>query len=910
MASLRAVRHAAAHGHHTARLTVPSPAWRRYLRFWRNDVDGDLDEEFRFHVDAEVEYLVARGRSARAAREEALRAFGDVDAFRHGCRVADDRRMGRAQRKETFTVLAQDLRFAIRSLRRQPVFTAIAVATLALGIGANTAIFSVINSVLLEPLPYRDPNRLVMLWEKTPGGDRPLVSYPNYLDWRQRQRGFEDIAVYNPFASFTMTGQGDAERVDGTLVTGNYLQLLGIQAALGRLILPTDDSPGAPRVAVLRYGFFESRFAGDPSVIGRTLLLDDLAYTVVGVLEPDVRVSYRAGDADPDVVLPLGLFVKEPMYNRDSRVLFSVGRLAPGVSLERALADLRRVSAELRAEFPKENAGVSVSGVAIMDRVVWPVRSKLRILMLAVILVLLIACANVANLVLSRSAARQREFAVRTALGAGRGRIVRQVLTENVVLALAGGVLGVGVAVLGVKLLPVAIDRRSVPRFSEIVVNQPVLLFALGVSVLTGLLFGLVPAIHSGSARLVSALKQGGRGTTGASTQRTRAILTVAEVALAVVLLTGSGLLMRSFAKLTAIDPGFQPSHVVGGVVSLPAARYMTAERARAALDELLAKVRAIPGIESATMGSNTPIQPHEQAVVSFLSRPEPDASKLPMLNVATVEPNYFETLRISLVSGRLLAASDVAGQPRVVVISERVARKFFPHANPIGERLELAQASDTSGWRTVVGVVKDTRTDGLRDEPRGTIYLPRAQADMRDAWLMVRSPLPTEQVARLMRASLREVDRDVPLDGVQTMDAVLGQEMQGPKSSMVLLTIFAVVALALASVGIYGVISYNVTQRTTEIGVRVALGAQRGDVVGLVVGQAMAMAAVGVGVGVLLAVWAGKSLHAMLFGVGPRDPLALGGASAFLLIVALMAALAPALRASRIDPTIAMRAD
>jgi putative ABC transport system permease protein len=889
---------------------VPPPTWRRYLRFWRSDVDADLTDEFRFHLEAEVEHLVARGWPAESAREEALRGFGDVDAFRRECRAADERRMGRAQRRETFTVLAQDLRFAIRSLRRQPAFTTIVVITLALGIGANTAIFSVVNGVLLKPLPFHEPDRLVMLWETVPGSERPFVSYPNYVDWRQRQRGFEDIALYAPFGSFIMTGQGDAENVSAVLATGNYFQLLGIRPALGRLLGPMDDSPGAARAVVLRYGYFQSRFGGDASVIGRTLLLDNDAFTVVGVLAPDARVSYRAGDAPPDVVVPLGLFVNEPRYARDSRPgLFGVGRLKSGVTLAQAVADLQRVSAELRAEHPKENSGIGAAGVPMMDRVAGRIKPALTILMIAVAFVLLIACANVANLVLSRAASRQREFAVRTALGAARSRIVRQVLTESVVLGLAGGALGIVIAVIGVKLL-VAIHPHSVPRLEDITVDRTVLLFAFAASVLTGVLFGLAPALRSGRTQLTSALKQGGRGTRGASRQRTPAILTVAEVAMAVLLLAGAGLLVRSFAKLTAVDPGFQTSQVVGGTLRLPDDRYPSAARARAALDELIAKTRAIPGVESATMGSGTPIGPHDEEAVTFQSRPEPEASRAPRLNVAVVEPTYFETLRIPFVAGRLLATSDDAGRPNVVVVSELVARKFFPKGNALGERLTVGGANDGSGWRTIVGVVKETRTDGLRDEPRGTLYLPRAQEEMRGGWLMVRSTLPTDQIARLMRQRLGEVDRSVPLERVQTMDSLLDQQLEAPRFSMLLLTLLAAVALALASVGIYGVISYNVSQRTGEIGVRMALGAQRGDVVRLVVHQALAMAAVGVGIGVLLVLWGGKSLSAMLFGIGPRDPFALAGASLFLLAVALLAALAPALRASRIDPTIAMRAD
>ncbi|HMC54476.1 MAG TPA: FtsX-like permease family protein, partial [Gemmatimonadaceae bacterium] len=398
----------------------------------------------------------------------------------------------------------------------------------------------------------------------------------------------------------------------------------------------------------------------------------------------------------------------------------------------------------------------------------------------------------------------------------------------------------------------------------------------------------------------------------GASLQRTRAALTVAEVALAVMLLAGSGLLVRSFAKLTAVDPGFQPSHVIAGMVSLPRGKYASIEQARVTLDQLLAKVRAIPGVQSATLGSDLPICCSEQSTVSFASRPETDEGRLPLLNVTVVDPEFFETLQIPLAGGRRIETGDRAGQAPVALVSERVAKKFFVGASPIGERLRLGSggANDTSSWRTIVGVVRDTRTDGLSEAPRGTLYLPRAQAEMRGGWVIVRSAQPAEQMTAQLRRALTEVDPNVPLEGVRTMDAALAQEVEGPKFSMLMLTLFAAVALALASVGIYGVISYNVTQRTGEIGVRVALGAQRRDVVALVVGQAMAMAAAGVAIGVLLALLGGRSLSALLFGVRPRDPLVLGAASAFLLLVALAAALAPALRAMRIDPTIAMRAD
>jgi putative ABC transport system permease protein len=884
---------------------MSAPAWRRYLRFWRSDLAADLDDEFRFHLETEIEELVTLGMAPEAARETALRRFGDVDLYRRHCRAADERRAGRERRTENLSVLAQDLRYAIRSLRRQPLFATIAVVTLALGIGANTAIFSVVNGVLLKPLPYREPERLVMLWETMKDADRIMVSYPNFLDWRARQRLFEDITVYNPFDSQNMTGQGDAERVRSALVAGNYFQLLGVRPGLGRLIEPTDDTPASAPVAVLSHGYFRSRFGGDPSVIGKTLVLDGRPYTVVGVMPKQVRL------ADRDIILPVARFAKGPMFARESHPgLIGLGRLKPGVSVQQAQADLQRVSAELRAEYPRENAGIGSAGAPLLDMVVRRIKPALRILMIAVGLVLLIACANVANLVLSRSAARQREFALRTALGAGRGRIVRQLLTESLVLALAGGLLGVVVAMAGVKFL-ISLEPGSVPRLMDIRVDTTVLLFALGVSVATGVLFGLGPALQSGRSAPVTALKEGSRGSSaGAARQRTRATLTVAEVAIAVVLLAGAGLLLRSFAKLTAVNPGFDASNVLGGVVRLPQQKYPTSERRQAAFDEMLQKLRAIPGVESATFGSDLPVTTNWQTSVSFEGLAPFPPGKAPLLNAANVDPSYFETLRIPLIAGRHFVATDGEVQRRAVIISEGIAKRFYPNVSPIGRRMKEGLPTDTIAWRTIVGVVKDTRTDGLTEQPRGTFYLPRAESEMRGGWLIVRSRLPVQQLTAAMRRALAEVDRDVPLSLAQTMDAVLAAYAEEQKFSMLMLTIFAAVALVLASVGIYGVISYNVTRRTGEIGVRIALGARRVDVIGLVVGQAMAMAVAGVAIGVLLALWSGKTLSSMLFGVGPRDPLVLGMVSVFLIAVALAAALAPALRAARIDPTIAIRGD
>jgi putative ABC transport system permease protein len=883
---------------------MSSPAWRRYLRFFGTNLDADLEDEFRFHFETEVDDLIGRGLSPEAARAEALRRFGDVEVFRRHCRSADARRAGRERRTETWTLLAQDLRYAFRSLKRQPVFTLVAVLTLALGIGANAAIFSVVRGVLLKPLPYREPERLVMLWE-TLNDDRLLVSYPNYLDWRTRQRGYEDVAVYNLFHAFNLTGQEAAERVRGALVTGNLFPLLGLEAEAGRLIGEGDDTPAAPRVAVLGHGFFQSRFGGDRSVLGRTLVLDGDVYTVVGVLPRE------AGILDRDVFVPLAPHAQGPIYSRDSHPgLIGLGRLKPGVSLEQARGDLQRVSAELRQEYSRENAGIGSGGAPLMEMTVRRIKPTLRILTLAVGLVLLIACVNVANLVLSRSAAREREFALRTALGAGRGRLVRQLLTESVVLALAGGFFGVGLAWAGVKFL-VSLQPESVPRLLEIGVDGVVLAFALVISILTGLLFGLAPALQTGRSQPVTALKEAGRGTGGGtSRRRTRSLLTVAEVALAVALLAGAGLLVRSFEKLTAVDPGFEPAHLLAAMVDLPRGKYATPEQQRAVFDQLLEKVRAIPGVQGVTVGTDLPITTNWQSGVSFAHLPPFPPGQAPLLNAAVVDPGYFETLRIPLLAGRPFSAGDGPGGARVVLISETIARKYFTAVSPLGQRMTQGQPTDAPDWATIVGVVRDTRTDGLAQEPRGTFYMPRSQEEMRRGWLIVRSELPVGPLTAQVRLALAEVDRDVPLALTRTMDNALGELVAAPRFVMLMLGIFAVVALLLASVGIYGVIAHSVAQRRGEIGVRRALGAPASGVVGLVLRQALTMAGAGVAIGVVLALWGGRSLSSLLYGVGPRDPVVLVGVSLFLMLVALLAAIAPAVRAARIDPALAMRGD
>ena len=879
-----------------------APRWRRYLRFWRSDVNADVAEEFRFHIEAEVEELIARGMTPEAAHDDAVRRFGDMEYFRRYCSEADARRAAGGQRTENFAVLTQDLRFAFRSLRRQPGFTVIAALTLALGIGANTAIFSVVNGVLLTPLPYKEPERLVTLWESTRDMQQIVVSYPNYLDWKTRTRTFEDIAVYNRYEDFNLTGRGDAERVGGALVSANVFSLLGVPALLGRSFTPDDDRIGADRVAMVSHGFWQRGFGGDPRIVGTQLMLDGVSHTVVGVLPPSMRLANR------DVWVPVGPLTNTPRFARNNHPgLIGVGRLKPGVTIEQMSADLSDVAAQLAREYPNDNTGIGAHGAPMMEIVVGPVRRALVILSIAVGFVLLIACANVANLVLARSTARAKEFGLRVAIGAARGRLVRQLLTESLVLSALGGVLATGLAWAGVKLL-LRLRPGSVPRLTEVQLDGTALLYALGLTLLTGVLFGLFPAIQAIKSDHLSALKEGGRSSAGAARQRARAILTVAEVALALVLLAGAGLLLRSFAKLTRVDLGVNPDNFVAAELRLSLARYSTTAERQNAFAAVIEHARQLPSVQSAAAASDLPITSTSQMGITFEGLPPVERGREPMLNGSLVSPEYFATVGMRILRGRGFATSDRADQPPVVVINEMAARRIYGDADPVGRRLTVGIVTDSTRWMTIVGVVSDTRTNGLTETPRGTLYLPIMQADEDEMWLIVRSTMPAEQLTSALRRAIAEVDPNLPLANVTTLRAVVEGEVAQPRFSMLMLSIFAAVALMLAAIGLYGVISYDVVQRWNEIGVRVALGASRRDVLRLIVGRAMKITTAGLAIGVGIALVSGQVIAGLLYDVQPRDPIVLGAVTLFLAAVALAAAAFPAYRATRIAPTVAIR--
>jgi putative ABC transport system permease protein len=881
------------------------PNWRRYVRFWGTDHDADVSDEFRFHLETEIEELVARGMTPDEARADALRRFGDVAYYREYCKRADARRTARGRRAGTWDVFRQDLRAAWRAIIRQPGFAIIAVVTLGLGIGANTAIFSVLHGVVLSPLEYREPDRLVTIWESMPDAPQIMVSYPDYRDWRTRAHVFEDIAIYNGYDSFNATGDGDAERIRGGLASANLFSVLGVSASIGRVFSTEEDRREAEPVVVIANTLWQRRYAASPGVIGQTLTLDGNSYRIIGVLPASFKL------AGSELWLPIGRFTHLPRFDRSNHPgLLAIGRLKPGVTLQQMRTDLSAVAKQLEAEYPG-NRGIGAGGELTQELIVGSIRPALIMLSSAVGLVLLVACANVANLLLARAAVRQREFALRVAIGAGRSRLVRQLLTESIVLALMGGALGVALAWAGVKLL-IALHPSNIPRLSSIHVNATVLAFTLLVSLATGVLFGLAPAIAATHSDPIAALREGSRGSAGGRTRvRMRSGLTVAEIAMAVVLLVGSGLLLRSFTRLIAIDPGFSKEHVLAGLVQLPNGRYPSNAAKRAAFEQMLAKVRTLPGVTVASVATDLPISSSWQTGLSPEGAVDDGkGNPAPLISAAIVSPGFFATVQTRIVAGRDFDVSDREGQPSVIILSRSVAQRFFNTENAVGRRVKFGGPTSQGPWLTVVGVVNDVKNYGLRMSSPGQFYLPIGQSELSSAWLMLRSDASIDALGPELRAVVRGVDRELPVAALQTLEQAVNASIAQPKFSMLMLTIFALVALVLAAVGIYGVVSYGVTQRTRELGVRIALGAHRATVLRMIVREGIALSIAGVTLGVAAAFAGSRLIAKQLYGISNADPVVYAGAAVVIVAISLAASAIPAVRATRVDPVEALRRD
>jgi putative ABC transport system permease protein len=798
----------------------------------------------------------------------------------------------------------QDLRFSVRQLLKHPAFAAVAILTLGIGIGANTAIFSVVNSVLLRPLPFPESDRLVQVVRPLPSGMSIAMSPPDFLDYQRENRTLEDLAAFDT-EGYTLTGDGEPLRVGGAAVSASFFDVLKISPTIGRPFLEGENEPGQDLLVVLGHGLWERRFGGDPGVLGRRIEVNEVSRTVVGVMPADFRFG------EWDLLTPL-VYDEGFRNSRGAIFLQLIGRLAPGVAIEQASADLARVAADLEAQYPESNTGRAAALMPLKEQLTGAMRPGLLILLGAVGLVLLIACVNVANLLLARGAAREGEMAIRAALGAGRGRLVRQLLTESLMMGVAGGLLGLFLAFWGTELL-IAMQPPNVPRLDSAPLDGTVIAFTAGAALLTSFLFGLAPAMQATRPNLVASMKRGGRSTRAPGRSRLRSGLVVAEVGLAIMLLTGAGLLIKSFSELQRVDPGFQPESTLAFALSLPEARYPEDPQVDEFFAAFMERIEAIPGVRSAgAIAGGVPMSGSSFVIGFEVEGREPlPLGQSQSLNTRVVTPDYFRTLGIPVITGRGFVPQDRADAPQVVVLNQAAVREFFPDEDPIGQRIVMGWTRDGNPvGGEVVGLVGDVRQTGLGDAFIPEIYIPHAQVPTGAMTVVVRAAADPLDLVGIVRAELMALDPNLPISNVRTMEDVLATSVAEPRFYMMLLTVFAAVALLLAAIGIFGVMSYSVTQRTGEIGIRLALGAAPGDVLTLVVGQGAGLIAAGTGLGVLGAFGTTRLLSSLLFGVGATDPAIFTLVPALLMAVALLSCYIPARRATKVDPLVALRAE
>ena len=801
-----------------------------------------------------------------------------------------------------------DLVFAARSFVRTPRFTIPAILALALGIGSTSAIFSVVSGVMLKPLPYQDPDRIVVVWENNLRRNRPrnVIGPANFVEWRARNQSFARLGMVGP-ARLNLMLDGRPEEIAGLFASADVFPALGVQPALGRAYTPSEDEEGNDGVMVLSHEFWQARFGGRSEVLGTTIVANGRPRIVVGVMAPGFTVIGQKAD----FFIPYGLTLERMRSAPGRGSSHGVARLRDGVSLEQARSDMVNIAAQLEKEFPQRNTGWSVTLVPVHEQMVDQIRPALLVLSGAVGLVLLIACVNVANLLLARSTVRQRELGIRTALGAKRGRLVVQMLTESLLLALAGGVAGLAVALAFHRgLLALVAERIPVPRLEQVALDGPVLAFTMLIALGTGLLFGLVPAlVASGSAN--EALREGGRHGGGPGGRRALAILVVAEVALSLVLLTGAGLLIRSFSRLQNIDPGFRSAGLLTARVQLPASRYDSDERSSRFYTDVLARVSGVPGVQSAAGVSFLPLAGLGIGTSFYRADgPPPAPGEAPSTDVRPVTPRFFRTMGIPHLAGRDFTDADRGDSPLVAVVSETLARRHFAGENPLGKRLHVSIGRPPGMNLEIVGVVGDIKMTSLEGEARAAVYIPHTQLAIGLMTLVVRTDMAPLSLAGSVASAVQAIDPELPLADVQTMEEVVDANLARPRTVAVLLSAFALMALMLAGVGVYGVMAYTVTQRTQEIGVRMALGATPESVFRLVLGQALRLVAIGVIAGLAVAGALTGLLETLLYETEPTDPWTFGLTALVLVAVATVATYVPARRGTRIAPVEALRAE
>jgi predicted permease len=867
--------------------------------FRRETVESEMEEEFRFHHERELEKYLKIGMSRHQALRQVRMDFGGLEQVKENCRDA--------RGVSLVEMLAQDLRYGWRTLLKSPGFASAALFTLALGIGANTAIFSVVYGILLRPLPFRDASRLVVLNETTPRVGNVSVSYPNFQDWRAQSRSFSEMAAVSS-VQFNMTGVNQPENIGGLAVSPNFLSMAGVRPLIGRSFTADEEKAGTQPVLLLSYSLWQSHFNADPGVIGQTIRLDSRAFTIAGVLPADFRWTEKC-----DVMEPMGAWAtnNDAVTARGDRGdLLVVGRLATGVRMEQARVEMEGIAARLARAYPEANDQFGVKLQPLREMFSGNVRPAMLVLLGAAIFVLLVACANVANLFLMRGAVRAKEMALRIAIGASRGRIVRQILTESFLVALLGGLAGVGLAMAGIPAIVRLIPPETLAGAS-IGMSSAVLLFSAGLVILSMFVFGLAPALHSTSGDVQSELKEGGKTTSAGGRNRWRGLLATSEVALALILLVGTGLMMKSLYRLLAVDSGFRAERVLKMEMSLRTEQYNKDPAVIAFWQQTLDRVRALPGVESAAVGTAIPLtDDHSRTDITVEGMALPKPGSFPHPDIHAVSPDYEKTLGIRLLRGRGFANTDQESAPRIAMVNATVAQRLFPGADPVGKRFTFGRLGPNHApkWVTIVGVVADTKMYGLANPARLEVYIPFRQMTSNEMVLLVKSSQEPTALVSAIRGVVASIDKEQPIFGIATMQEVVNASVSTRRITLILLGLFSGLALVLAAIGIYGVISYSVAQRAREIGIRMALGAQRGDVLRLVMAQGGKISVAGIVIGSAAALGLTRLMTKLLYSVSAVDPATFAAGAFVLGLIAMAACYIPARRTLRVDPLVALR--
>jgi putative ABC transport system permease protein len=894
------------------------PMWRRYLLFWGRKPEADVEREFRFHLEMRTQELIDQGKTPEDAGREAERCFGNADRFRAECKTIDDRMERRLAMMERLEIIGNDAMHTVRQLCHNPGFTAVTIFTLGLAIGANAAIFSVLHGVVLQPLPYHEPDRLVSLWESTPEPSR--VTAANYLDWRAKNDVFEDVAIIGS-STLNLTGEGEPEQLRGARVSAGYFPLLGIQPILGRWFTAEEDVAGGPAVVLIDEGLWRRRFGADAGIVGKTIQLNSKSFTVLGVMPEGPYPSWPATSANLQFDAeyhrfwtPLAM-APQLRSNRFSHVFAVIARLKNDISIESAQTSMDGIGRSLAEAYPRTNRGEGILIKRLTDEIVGDVRTGLVILQVSVGFVLLIACANVTGLAIARLSSRRREIAVRTALGAGRSRLIGQFLAEGIVLSLAGGILGVAGAGAALRVLT-SLAPPDFPRLDQVHLGSTTILFTAILCGLTILMFGLLPAIHASRSNPQDAISDGGRSSTaGASRHRVRRLLVTGQVTIAAMLLIGSALLVESFRNLRHVSPGFNPQRLLAAELSLPTLNYAGIPRISAFADSFLEKIRALPGVDAAAIAYDHPLKANWIDSFSIAKRPTEAGRDSPSAYYRIVSEGYFEAAGIPLVRGRSFNTFDNVTAKGAVIINEAFADKFFPGEDPIGETLDVRTPRAIWGAAVpeafeIVGLVKDTRFLGIDQPPAPAFYVPFSQCPNGSFVALVKTRNNPDSIVPALRSIVWSIDPNQPIASTRSMDRIIDDELARPRFHMFVMTIFGIVALILACVGLYGLLAYLVSQRTPEIGIRVALGASSRDIYRLVVGQGLWLALIGVLAGLAGALALTRTLEKLLFGVSARDPMVFSASALLLLVVVIIACSIPAIRATSVDPASTLKAE